>query len=61
LAYLQSICHPKEHLTFTKKYIKDVQKRVCVATRKQAHADLKYAYGGESDSDGEGYGSDLEI
>ncbi len=33
----------------------------CVLTRKQAHQDMQYTYGGESDTDGEGYESDLSM
>lgn len=32
-----------------------------VLTRKQARADLSYVYGGDSDTDGEGYESDISI
>ncbi|MDF2941053.1 MAG: hypothetical protein K0R66_1695, partial [Gammaproteobacteria bacterium] len=32
-----------------------------VLTRKQAHEDLVYVYGGEDDTDGEGYDTDLSI
>jgi len=48
-------------MRFFKSQITAQEKRSFVLTRKQAHADLKYVYGGDTDSDGEGYDSDLEF
>ncbi|CAM4390313.1 MAG: hypothetical protein LEGION0398_MBIBDBAK_00158 [Legionellaceae bacterium] len=48
-----------EYLSFFKKNIKE--NHTLVLTRKQAHEDLKYVYGGESDTDSEGYDSDLSL
>ncbi|CAM4430883.1 MAG: hypothetical protein LEGION0398_MBIBDBAK_01348 [Legionellaceae bacterium] len=48
-----------EYLSFFKRNIKE--SHTLILTRKQAHEDLKYVYGGESDTDGEGYDSDLSL
>lgn len=67
LTYLQSK-NNADYMRFFKKVLvecdkeKSTQKsRTLVLTRKQAHEDLKYVYGGDSDTDGEGYESDLEM
>ncbi|CAM4433941.1 MAG: hypothetical protein LEGION0398_MBIBDBAK_01363 [Legionellaceae bacterium] len=56
LEYLKIQKH-KEYLPFFRKNIEALP--TLVLTRKQAHEDLKTVYGGESDTDGEGYDSDL--
>lgn len=60
LAYLQSQ-RAHEHLKFFKKYIKEDHMRTCVLTREQARLDMQHVYGGESDSDHEGYDTDLSM
>ncbi|MFA6038332.1 MAG: hypothetical protein WC748_09475 [Legionellales bacterium] len=58
LVYLQHK-NPTEHFAFLKKYQSET--RACILTRKQAHQDLRYVHGGESDADDEGYDSDLSM
>lgn len=59
-AYLQTK-NSKDYLLFFKKHIKKDYKPPYILTRKQAHEDLKSVYGGDSDTDGEGYDSDLSL
>lgn len=60
IQFLQ-IKHPLEHSNVMKQAIASRQKLTIIATRKQARADLKAVYGGDSDSDNEAdYNSDLE-
>lgn len=60
MLYLQHK-HQQEHCAFFKKNIKDKSPRLCLTTRKQAHEDIRYVYGGDSDTDDEGYDSDLSM
>ena len=60
MAYLQSK-RAEDYLPFFRNNIKIKDKLTLVLTRKQAHEDLKYVYGGNSDTDGEGYDSDLSL
>jgi hypothetical protein len=48
-----------DSMRFFKSQIKEQEKRTPILTRQQAHQDLHYVYGGETDSDGEGYDTDL--
>lgn len=50
-----------EVATFFKKNILSKEDRTVVLTRQQARKALQIVYGGEADSDGEGYDSDLEF
>lgn len=51
----------QDHVKFLKKHIDNDDERICILTRKQAHEDLKAVYGGDSDTDDEGYDSDLSM
>ncbi len=51
--------HSQDHLRFIKKYVTEDSPPTCILTREQAHLDLQEVYGGESDTDDEGYESDL--
>lgn len=53
--------YPHDSMRFFKSQIESQTKRTVVLTRQQAREDLQYAYGGETDSDGEGYDTDLEF
>lgn len=57
MEHLQSINAP-EYEAFLQKYMTPP---TCVLTREQAHQDLKQVYGGDSDTDDEGYDSDLSM
>ena len=48
-----------DSMRFFKSQIKGQEKRTPVLTRQQAREDLHYVYGGETDSDGDGYDTDL--
>ncbi|MDF2940864.1 MAG: hypothetical protein K0R66_1506, partial [Gammaproteobacteria bacterium] len=50
----------EQHLAFYKRNMAKPAVEL-VLTRKQAHADLVYVYGGEDDTDSEGYDTDLAI
>lgn len=39
-------------------FLKEHRRAQCIATRKQLRKELQDVYGGESDSDGEGYDTD---
>lgn len=60
LKYLQTQ-HVGDHMHFFKKHIEEKVPPVCVLTREQAHRDLKEVYGGGSDTDDDGYDTDLSI
>jgi hypothetical protein len=51
--------HQDDYLKFFKKKVAEKSERVCVLTRHQAREDLQYVYGGESDTDHQGYQSNL--
>jgi hypothetical protein len=57
LIYLMSK-NVSDQLTFFKKEARSKHALACALTRKQAHSDLKYVYGSDTDSDDEGYESD---
>jgi hypothetical protein len=57
LIYLMSK-NVSDQLTFFKKEARSKHPLACALTRKQAHSDLKYVYGSNTDSDDEGYESD---
>lgn len=59
LAYLQRK-HAPDHNAFIASH-SDHLLRTCVLTREQAHRDLKEVYGGDSDTDDEGYQTDLSM
>jgi hypothetical protein len=50
---------PSDQLAFFKRRVTSNSLFTCVLTRKQAHSGLKYVYGSDTDSDDEGYESDL--
>ncbi|MCX7121953.1 MAG: hypothetical protein NTZ67_09345 [Gammaproteobacteria bacterium] len=58
ITYLQHQ-HPIDHFSFIKKNIH--RPKTAVLTREQAHQDMKTVYGGDSDTDGTEYDSDLEL
>lgn len=53
--------HSRDCTQFFKKQITSEKPPVPVLTREQGHQDLKYVYGGASDSEGEEYASDLSF
>ena len=60
--YMQHLQSEKseDHIKFFKKHIKNhLGRPTAVLTREQAHLDMKQVYGGDSDTDGEGYDTDL--
>ncbi len=59
-AYLKTK-YASQYLTFFKGTLKEGGTPECVLTREQAHQDLKAVYGGESDTENEGYESDLSF
>lgn len=59
-AYLQTKYAP-QHLAFFKRTLKEKVNPEVVLTRWQAHQDLKTVYGGDSDTENEGYESDLSF
>jgi len=59
-AYLQAKSL-KQYLCFFKKNLENHDRLEPILTREQAHQDLKAVYGGESDTDDEGYVSDLSF
>jgi hypothetical protein len=59
IAYLQTK-RSREYLTFFKKHIRSTTLSTLL-TREQAHRDLQYVYGGDSDTDDEAYETDLDI
>lgn len=60
LAYLQQT-HGADHVSFFRRHVKRPSLPECVLTRKQAHHDLQRVYGGDSDTDGTGYETDLSM
>lgn len=60
LVYLQQK-HKTDTMSFFRRHVEKEKMPECVLTRKQAREDLQQVYGGESDSDGEGYESDLDF
>ena len=58
---VQPIGH-RDYFKFFKKHAhNDSGHPICVLSRHQAHEDLKAVYSGDSDTDGEGYESDLSL
>lgn len=53
--------HMQDHCRMFRAGLKNDEKIAAVETKKQAHEDLRAVYGGTDESDGEGYGSDLEF
>lgn len=60
LTYLQNK-HAQDHFKFLKSHITNSSPPVCVMTREQSHLDLKEVYGGDADTDNEGYDTDLSM
>ena len=60
MAYLQQQ-NSTDAMSFFRKHIEKDKPPTAILSRSRAHEDLLYAYGGESDSDGEGYETDLSI
>lgn len=61
MAYLDKK-HPKDHFSFLKRHVAAGDATpIRILTRKQAHEDLKQVHGGDSDTDDEGYDTDLDI
>ncbi|MCH9643789.1 MAG: hypothetical protein K0U29_02495 [Gammaproteobacteria bacterium] len=60
MAYLEQK-RGADHVKFFKSHLKDERPPEKVLNRKQAHDDMCYVYGGDSDTDGEGYTTDLDI
>jgi hypothetical protein len=58
LTYLQKNKYSTDYAAFIKKYA-DQPARKCLL--RTAHQDLKTVYGGDSDTDGEGYNSDMSL
>lgn len=58
LTYLQKNKYSADYAAFIKKY-EGQPSRTCIL--RTAHQDLKAVYGGDSDSDGEGYNSDMNL
>lgn len=50
-----------DYFTFLKRHIKKDKGSECAITQEQMRQDLRYVYGGDSDSDNEGYDTDLEM
>lgn len=60
LVFLQAQ-HQQDYVRFFKSHVKAPTAHTIALTRTQAHQDLQYIYGGGSDTDGEGYDSDLSF